>query len=516
MSVLTSVPVTAPGRAAGDAIGGASALRRFAALPVLVIAAALTLLELAVSSRYGFHRDELYFLACAHHLAWGYVDQPPFVPAVAWLSTHLLGTSPSSLRLAPALAAGAAVVLTGLTAQELGGGRKAQTLAALAAAISPQLLATFHLLSTAAFDDLFWCAATFVVARLLRTGRGPLWLVLGGITGVGLLNKWNIGFLVLALVVGLVVTGRGTVLLGRWPLAGACLAVVLWLPNLVWNAHHQWAEIAMTHSLHAENGGLGAVVGFIPLQVVVAGPVLLVFWVAGLRHLWRTPAWRPLAVAYLVLLGIFTLSGGKAYYLAGMYFVLFAAGGVWAERRLDARTPPRGVRGWVALMVAGAVLSFPLTLPVLPENTLPSGSWEGGINKDLSATVGWRDLVDQVAQVARTLPPGQRAHVVVLAGDYGAAGALDLWGPAEGLPRAISGHNTYWWWGPAGARDGATTIAVDIPRSFLRTFFTRVRPAGSVRTPHGVWTEERDDPISVCQGQTRSWAQVWPSLRHYG
>jgi len=161
------------------------------------------------------------------------------------------------------------------------------------------------------------------------------------------------------------------------------------------------------------------------------------------------------------------------------------------------------------------VLSLPLTLPVLPESTLPSGSWESGINKDLSATVGWRDLVDQVAQTERALPPAQRAHVVILAGDYGAAGALDLWGPAEGLPMAISGHNTYWWWGPAGARDGATTIAVDLPRSFLRTFFAHVRPAGSVRTPHGVWTEERDDPIWVCQGQTRSWTQVWPSLRHY-
>ena len=262
-------------------------------------------------------------------------------------------------------------------------------------------------------------------------------------------------------------------------------------------------------------GGLGAVVGFIPSQVVVVGPVLVVFWVAGLRHLWKAPAWRPLAVAYLVLLGIFTVSGGKPYYLAGMYYVLFAAGGVWAERRLDARTPPRGVRGWVALMVAGAVLSLPLTLPVLPESTLPSGSWESGINKDLSATVGWRDFVDQVARTEHALPPAQRAHVVILAGDYGAAGALDLWGPAEGLPMAISGHNTYWWWGPAGARDGATTIAVDLPRSVLRTFFAQVRPAGSVRTPHGVWTEERDDPIWVCQGQTRSWTQVWPSLRHY-
>ena len=491
-------------------------LPAFHTRPVTAIAVAFTSVELLVSGRYGFHRDELYFLACARHLAWGYVDQPPLVPALAWLSVHLLGTSPQALRVLPALAGGATVVLAGLMARELAGGWRAQVLAALAAATSPLFLATFHLLSTAAFDDLFWCTASFLVVRILRTGSQRLWLLLAAVVGLGLMNKWNIGLFAIAIGVGLLAGGRAAVLRGPWPWAGAALAIMLWLPDLAWNAQHQWAEVAMTHSLHTENGGIGQSIAFLPSQLIVVGPVLVVFWVCGLRLLLRSPPWRPLGVAYLFLITVFTLTAGKPYYVAGMYYVLFAAGGVWAERRLLAHAPPRGVRGWVVLMVLGALVSLPLALPVLPASSLPKGSWEGNINKDLSATVGWPYMVAQVAHVADTLPEAQRAHLVVFTGDYGAAGAIDLWGSRYGLPHAISGHNTYWWWGPGGARTGATTIAVDLPRSYLRTIFSQVTAAGSVATPDGVWTEERGDPIFVCRGQLVAWSKAWPSAKHYG
>lgn len=482
---------------------------------VLAVAGAFVALELAVAARYGIHRDELYFLACARHLAWGYVDQPPLVPAVAWLATHVAGTSAISLRVLPALAGGASVVLTALSARELGGGRRAQLLAALAAATSPQLLATFHLLSTAAFDDLCWCALTFVVLRLLRTCDRRLWLAAGAVAGVGLMAKVNIAFLLGAVALGLLAGGHARALRTPWLAAGAGVAAVLWLPDVLWNAQHGWPAVSMLSALHRENGGLGAIVGFVPAQVVVVGPVLVVLSVAGLRHLLRRPLGRPFGIAYLILLAFFTASGGKSYYLAGLYYVLFAAGGVWAEARL---ARPAGVvpRGWVALMLAGALVALPLSLPVLPQRSLPTGSWEGNVNKDLSATVGWQDLARQLAQTAASLPPAQRAHLVVFAGDYGAAGAVDLYGPAYGLPHAISGHNTYWWWGPAGARDGSTTIAVDLPRSYLLTIFSEVTPAGTVATPGDVWTEERGDPIYVCRGQKVSWAAAWPAARHYG
>jgi hypothetical protein len=167
-------------------------------------------------------------------------------------------------------------------------------------------------------------------------------------------------------------------------------------------------------------------------------------------------------------------------------------------------------------MLVGCILSLPLTLPVLPASALPRGSWEGNINKELSATVGWQDFVRQVAAVAHTLPPGERSNLVVFTGDYGAAGAIDLWGAQYGLPHAVSGDNSYWWWGPAGAHNGATTIAVDLPRSYLLTIFSSVTAAGAVQTPGGVWTEERGDPIWICRGQVVPWTQAWPDARHYG
>lgn len=483
---------------------------------VLFVAVAFTALELAVSARYGFHRDELYFLACARHLAWGYVDQPPFVPGVAWLAAHALGTTPVSLRLLPAIAGGVAVVCTAQMARELHGGRNAQVLAALAAATSSQFVGAFHLLSTTPFDFFFWSVLSLLVLRVLRTGDERLWLAVGALAGVALLNKMNVLFLLAGLGVGLWLGGHRDVFRSLRLWAGLGLALLIWSPNIVWNAQHDWAALSMVESLHRENSTVAASVVFVPSQLFAVGPVLVLFWLAGLRSLWRSNLARPFAVGYVALLVLFTLTGAKPYYLGGIYYVLFAAGGVWAERRLAARTPPKGLRGWITLMVVGLLLTLPVALPVLPESSLPKGSWEGNVNKDLSATVGWPQLARQVAGVVDSLPAAERAHVVVFTGDYGAAGAVDLFGPALGLPHAISGHNSYWWWGPAGATDGAITVAVNLSRPYLRTIFAEVTSAGSVTTPNGVWSEERGDPIWICRGQYVSWARAWADARHYG
>jgi hypothetical protein len=488
----------------------------FARRAVVGVAAAFVALELAVSARYGFHRDELYFLACGRHLAWGYVDQPPFVPLVAWLATHTLGTSPTALRVAPALAGGTAIVLSALMARELGGRRQAQVLAALAGATSPLLLAAFHLLSTAAFDLAFWAAVSFVVLRILRTEDERLWPVVGVLAGVGLLNKFNIAFLLAALAVALIIDHRAGLFRSRWLWAGAALAFLIWLPNIVWNAQHDWAAISMLRSLDQENGGLGASLAFIPSQFLVVGPVLIVFWFAGLRRLLKPSFARPFGIAYIALVVFFTVSGAKPYYLGGIYFVLFAAGGVWAEARLDAEESSMGLRGWVALMLIGGLIALPATLPVLPLRTLPRGAWEGNINKDLSATVGWKNFVGQVATVANTLPPRERTNLVVFTGDYGAAGAIDLWGRDFELPHAVSGHNSYWWWGPPRAPADAPTIAIAMSRSYLLKFFSQCTRVQSVATPHNVWSEERGEPIWICRGLRKSWRATWPAARHYG
>ncbi len=489
---------------------------RLARGPVFVAAAALLVIELVASPRYGLHRDELYFLACAHHLAWGYVDQPPLVPAVAWMANGLIGPFAWSLRLLPALGGAASVVLTGLMALELGGGRGAQTISSVAAATSAELLAAFHLLSTTAFDCFFWALISWLALRLIRT-KNTRWLVLlGAVTGVALLNKANVAFLVVSLVIGLVTGSDRRLLWSRYAWMGATIGLVIVSPDIAWNAQHGWAQFSMLRSLHAENSTLGASIGFMPAQLIVVGPVLSVLWITGLVHLWRDSRWRPLAVSYGVLAAWFTLSGAKSYYLAGIYFVLFAAGGVVAEGRLQSRGKPGRVRGWIALMVVGGVVALPLTLPLLPQSTLPTGPWEGQINKDLSATVGWPSYVRQVAGIAAALPLGERLRLVLLTGDYGAAGAIDRYGTRYHLPSARSGHNTYWWWGPGGMPNDSATVATNIPRSELLRIFRRVRLVASVQTPNNVWTEERGDPIYLCTQQFASWSEVWQSLRHYG
>lgn len=315
--------------------------------PAVTIAAAFVAVELAVTARYGLHRDELYFLACARHLAWGYVDQPPFVPAVARVAASLFGTSALGLRVFPAAFGGMTIVLAAAAARELGGGNRAQLFASLAAATSPQVLGTFHLFSTAAFDLFFWSAITFLVVRLLRTGDERWWIAIGTVAGIGLLNKFNVAFLAFGLVVGFVATHRVRMLCSGWLWAGAAIAVAIWTPNLLWNAHHDWAAVAMLRSLHQENSTIGASIGFIPAQLIVVGPILLPFWFAGLRRLLRHQFVRPLGLAYIALLIVDVASGAKPYYLGGMYFVLFAGGGLWLEERLvTTRRSPRRYEWW--------------------------------------------------------------------------------------------------------------------------------------------------------------------------
>lgn len=494
-------------------------LAPFARYPVAAVALVMTAVELAMATRYGMHRDELYFLQCARHLAWGYVDQPPLVPAVGRLVLVLFGPSVFWLRFLPALAGGATVVLTALTARRLGGGRTAQIVAAVAAAASAQDLAAVHLLSTAAFDLFFWSAIIYLLARLLTSEDTRWWVAIGAVAGVALLNKLNVAYLILAVLAALMICRRWGLLRSKWLAVGAGIGAVIASPDVVWNATHHWAQLSMLQSLHRENSTLGASLGFIPSQIIVVGPVLALVWLPGLKRLLRHPAGRPLAVGYLVLLGVYALAGAKSYYLAGMYYALFAGGGLYVESRLAARRHAgrmSSLRTWVTVLAAGAVATSPLTLPILPASALARGSWEGSVNKDLSATVGWQDLTRQISGIASELPPSERARLVVYTGDYGAAGAIDLYGPAYQLPPAISGHNSFWWWGPRGAPDQSTTISINLPRSYLLTVFAHVQAVGAVATPGGVWTEERGDPIYLCTDQTETWAQAWPAARHYG
>ena len=490
-------------------------LPQLALLPVLGIAAALAALLAAYAGRYGYHRDELYFLACGRHLAWGYPDQPPFVPLVARLTSDLAPGSLVVLRLPSALAAGALVALTALLTRELGGGRGAQVLASAVIAVAPVVTGAEHLVSTTAFDLPAWALLCWLLVRILRTGDDRLWLAAGLVAGAGLLNTDLVAFLVFAVVAGLVIVGPRRHLRSPWFYAGGAVALAVWSPYLAWQAGHGWPELAVAHSIAIGLSGTSAPWWLIlPEQLGLVAWYFAPVWIAGLVRLFRDPnvRWcRAVGVAYPVLAVAFMATGGKPYYLAGMFPVLLAAGAQPTVAWLT-RGRARLRRG---LVVAGLVLSlaeFPITLPILPVSVVHDTPIVA-LNTDSGETIGWPAFVHEIAAVYSSLPVSQRPAATVLTSNYGEAGAVDRFGPADGLPAAYSGHMAFWYWGPPPA---AATIAIVVgyPRSQLG-FCRSVQLAAFLNNHLDVNDNEQGAPVWICRQLRASWRAIWPSQRHF-
>jgi len=518
--MTTGQPEAEPG--AGIASAGQQATVDPFDRRVLVVSGLLFAVLMVLSARYGFHRDELYFLDCARHLQASYVDQPVLAPLLARVSLDLFGVSAPGLRLWPALAAGTTVIVGALTAREFGGGRRAQLLAALATATMPALFGSGHIANTTCYDILAWAALALVVARIGRTGDTRWWLAAGAVAGLGAENNHLAGIFAAALVAGVVLSGGYRLLLSRWFAAGVLIAAALEIPDLWWQATHGWATIAMTHALNSENGGLVRGVGFIVAQLAIAALPLAWVWMVGLRFLWRSgrPAWRAVVWAYGLLFVIFALTtGGHFYYLAGAYVCLLAAGAVsleaWRGRRPGGRPWWRGLMAVTALFTAVSAVSI---LPVLPPADV---AWTYNTSAISGETIGWPQLVSTVRTVWFSLPAQQRAQAVIFTENYSEAGAINELGRADGLPDAVSGQNTDWWWGP-GNPHATTVVAVTAgPQgstgyaAYLRQFFTSVRPVATVSNPYGMHNIEWHGQVFVCTGLRQPWGQLWPQLRHY-
>jgi hypothetical protein len=487
---------------------------------IYVVAGGLFTLLMLFSARYGFHRDELYFLDCARHLSASYVDQPIFTPLVARLSLELFGVSLTGLRLWSALAAGATTILGGLLAREFGGGRTAQLIGALGVAISPAVLGADHLLETTSFDLLAWAGLALLVARIGRTGNTRLWVPAGAILGVGLTNKHSIAFFAGALVIGTIASRGSRILMNRSFAIGAAIALLFTVPDIWWQATHHWPTIEMTRSLAQENGGLKNAILFIPSQFFMTSPALILIAIGGLRFLWQSgnPLWRSLVWSYGLLMVFFGITAGaKPYYVAAMYFYLIAAGAVAIEGRLNER--PRRLRGLSVVMVAVTLIVLPVTLPILPANI----SSKFAVDPVTAETVGWPELVHTVSGVWHGLPAGQRSEAVIFTANYGEAGAINELGRADGLPEAVSGHNSEWFWGP-GNPNATTVVAVVQKRPtdgaaryvrILRKDFAHVRLAATINNGHNVTNQEQGGHVYICTSPMRSWGQLWPSLKHY-
>jgi Dolichyl-phosphate-mannose-protein mannosyltransferase len=516
-SGMTSLPLPRALPAAGGA-GPTAAAEPAPVRWIALIAAAAFAVEMAVSARYGYHRDELYFLAAGQHPAFGYVDQPPLTPLLARLTAIASGNSIVALRLIPALTFAALVALTAAMSRRLGAGRTGQVLAALATATCAEFLGAMHLLSTTTPDFLFWAITIWLVMKLLDSGNPRWWLAIGGCAGVAAEAKWNIVFLLAALAAGFAASPARRLAASWWLVAGAVLAAALAAPDLIWQAAHGWPAFDVFAALQGQSAHNRAVYWI--AQIVYTGVALTPLWAGGLIWLFRDPAarrWRPLAIASIAVLVLFFVLGGKPYYPGAVFTFLFAAGAVPLERRLARR--PRGGRlrpGVLTgiVMIAASLVSLPIAVPVLPASVLRTVPLQK-INYDLAETIGWRHQAALVARIYHSLPPAERGRTALVTGNYGEAGALDRFGPADGLPAAYSGANNFWYWGPPPARD-TSVIAVSLSPALLRREFAAVRQVAIFRNGLGVSDDEEGVAIYVASGLRAPWSRSWRAFRDFG
>jgi hypothetical protein len=485
---------------------------------IAVIAAAAFALEMAVSARYGYHRDELYFLAAGHHLAFGYVDQPPLTPLLARLTEAVTGNTLVGFRVLPALCLAALVAATAAMSRQLGAGRTGQILAALATATCGEYLGAMHELTTTTPDFVLWAVTLLLVTRLLASQDPRWWLAIGACAGVGGEAKWNIGFLVAALAAGFLATDSRRLLRSRYLLLGCVLAAAIAAPDLVWQAAHGWPNLDVFRSLQGQAGHNRVV--YWPAQVFYTGPALTPLWLAGLVWALRRPAartFRPAGVACAIVIATQFILGGKPYYPGAAYTFLFAAGAVAAERRLAARAPSparlRPAARMAKVMLISAAIGLPIALPVLPARALHAVPLQK-INYDLGETISWPRQVALVAREYDALPAAQRRHTAILTGNYGEAGAIGRYGPGLGLPQAFSGANNFWLWGPPPAADSAA-IVVSMDPAFLRLEFTHVRLVATFWNGLNVSDDEQGAQVFLATGLKSSWVRAWPAFRDY-
>ncbi|PZS29306.1 MAG: hypothetical protein DLM58_15705 [Pseudonocardiales bacterium] len=487
-------------------------LPALAAKPLVVLVAVLAALQTAVSGRYGFHRDELYFLVAGQHPAWGYVDQPPLTPLLARASVTLFGDTLLGLRVLATLTCVLTVVVAALLARELGGDREAQLLAAGATAVSSMVLVTGHLVSTQGLDILAWLVISLFVLRLLRTGHERWYLAIGAAVGIAILNKYLVVLLLAGLLISLLAVGPRQPLRSSWLLAGAAIALALVAPNLWWQAAHDWPQFTVAAGIDRKVGFENRLL-FVPFQLIYLAPPFVPIWVAGLLRLWRDQRlrWaRAFALAYPLLALVVLVTGGKAYYIIGLLIVLMAAG---AQPAVDWARRGRGECRWlIGGLALAAAVNVVVSLPVLPVNVLGPVN---AMNKEQGEQVGWQALVHTVAAVWQQIPVAQRSRAVIFTQNYGEAGAIARYGPHDGLPRAYSGHMGFADWGrPADSSNGPVLLVRYPGNRALERHFTGCRQVAAVDNGDGLDNDEQGTVIELCAGTTAPWSVLWSDLRH--
>ena len=495
--------------------------------PVLCVALARVALYLVAAPNYGYFRDELYYLACGEHPAWGYMDQPPLIAWIAWLLQHTIGTSLYAIRLLPMLADVATIFLTGALVRKLGGGPWAIFLSALAVLVAPISLAFSHLFTMNAFDPLLWTLLAWLIVDIVQTGDRRRWIWIGALVGVTLLNKYGVLFFLVGLLAGVAASPLRRDLIRPWFWIGAVLAALIALPNLLWQVHWNFPFLQLIHAVRA--GGRDVMLPPLPYlaqqaQMIGFVPALLVILAAWFLIRSEGRRYAVLGWGFLSVLGLMLLLKGKFYYVAPAYPVIFAPGAVGFERLTQTRWLLwcRPVYAFAMLLV-GALLA-PTMLPILPVEKYLAYTQKLGIQQQkfenqpqsrlpqlYSDMFGWEDRVKLVAAYYHSLPLEEQKITAIGAPNYGEAGAIDLFGPKYGLPKSISASNNYWIWGPR-QYTGQSVILMDenSPENYAghcASFQMVAHPSDPYSRP------DENLPIYHCQGLDTNLQSLWGKLK---
>jgi Dolichyl-phosphate-mannose-protein mannosyltransferase len=493
---------------------------------VAAIALAKFALHCTYNNRYGYFRDEFDYLACGDHPAWGYVDHPPLLPMLARVSRIVLGDSLRAVRLLPALASSAAVLLAARIASELGGGPFAMVLTAVAVALAPIYLSDGSLLTTNCPEPLLWMGCVYFAILAIKRDQPRCWLWFGVVAGIGLQEKYSIAVLGIGIVAGLLLTTQRRFLRSPWLWLGGVAALVTFLPNLIWSWQHQWPFFQLMRNIRAEGRDVVLSPGrYFVEQILLIGPVAAPIWIVGAAALLFSPRLRPyrmLGWCYLVCFAIVVALKGKNYYLAPIYPMLLAAGAVTAERLSQT-----WIKGAILATVLIAGLAFaPIVVPVLSIDSfltymqklpfaVPRSEHSHAaavLPQHYADQFGWIELEQVAARAWQRIPATDRPGCGIFAQNYGQAGAIDFFGRRDGLPPALSGHQSYWLWGPHGY-SGDCLIVVGDRRERLASLFESVEYVGSSDHPYAL---ERHIPVFICRGaRFGSLERIWPSLKKW-
>jgi len=534
--------------------------RRHASNRTLIsLGVATLLIHFLANGGYGYFRDELYAIACSKHLAWGYVDQPPFSEFMLAVSGHLLGYSLFALRFLPAMCGALVAILVGITARELGGDRYAQVLAAVAFIIGGVYLAIDNYYSMNCFDHLFWALAIYLLVRILKGGDTRLWMLFGLAAGLGLENKYSIGFLGVGVIVGLALTPARPHFLDKWLWVGGALAAALFLPHILWEVRNHFPTREFIHNVTYIKNLPMTPWAFLGQSALLVHPFTLPIWLGGFVYLIRGPRsevrsqgmdaqtsglgprtsdfgasrasvqlrreYRTLGWAYLVVLAILLSTHAKPYYFAPAFVILLPAGGVAVETFFARHRWNWAKPTYLGLLVLGGALTAPLVLPFLPVETFiryeawlhikPTEDERGeSLNKlpQMYADMfGWQEMTAQIAQIYNRLPPEEKAECVIGASNYGSASAIDFFGKQYGLPSAVSSHNNYWIWGP-GDKPGNVLLVIGGSKSVYERMYAVVQQVAVFENPYA---HESGTPIFLCHKPKHTLQEVWPRLKNF-